>query len=514
MRAVIYARYSHQKQDKSFSIEEQIAACRQKAAYEKYEIVEVFSERATSAKDLNRPVLASLINFVCSKKNNVDAIYCYDISRLSRNAVDLGLIKRDLSKYGIVIRSVNGVPDDTLEGNMMQDVIARFAQYENELKSVKVKGGMYNRFLAGYALHSVKGYKWGIDEYSRKMIIPDEAFDIYQNLWHKIRDEKLSIINAVKYHNKLHPNLKLTISSLSRMLANKIYYGVLSYPKYKEEIKGRHTAMIDEDTFWQVRAIITGRSHKNVKTRNKVNPLYPLTKSLLCVVCDAKTTAARSKGKLKHYEYYFCRKRGSCKYNVQVDDVHEAFKKKLRELIPTDDMMQFLKEMITEKYEAHFNDLSASTHDVEKELTELEKKKRTLLDKLLDGTISDEVYKGAEIKLNSEIIARKTLISEKQIDKLDIETVLNFVFYYMKNLDKIWERYPVEVQIALQCSTLPLGVYYENGVCRTPEISLAFKSKETFDALSDPNVSYVEHLGKVVNDYARIYQVMSPYIKI
>jgi site-specific DNA recombinase len=329
MRAVIYARYSHQKQDKSFSIEEQVSACRQKAEFEKYDIVEAFIERATSAKDLNRAVLASLINFVCTKKNDIDAIYIYDISRLSRNAVDLGLIKRDFAKHGIVIRSVNGVPDDTLEGNMMQDVIARFAQYENELKGVKVKGGMYNRFKAGYALHTVRGYKWGKNGEGKAIIVPDDTFPIYQALWHKIRDEKLTIINATKYINKLLPASKsIQKSALSRMLENKIYYGVLEYDKYPEEVKALHKPMIDEDTYWQVREIITGRSRNN-KTRNKVNPLYPLTKSLKCPTCDLKLTAAKSKGKMKYYEYYFCRDRSGCKYNQQVEDVHIAFKEKL-----------------------------------------------------------------------------------------------------------------------------------------------------------------------------------------
>lgn len=512
MRAVIYARYSHQKQDKSFSIEEQVAVCKQKAVFENYDIVQVFEERATSAKDLNRAILASLINFVCTKKNDIDAIYVYDISRLSRNAVDLGLIKRDFAKHGVVIRSVNGVADDTLEGNMMQDVIARFAQYDNELKGVKVKGGMYNRFKNGYALHTVRGYKWGKNSEGKAIIIPDDTFPLYQALWHKIRDEKISISQAAKYINTLLPSAKLTRSSVSRMLENKIYYGVLSYDKYPEEVKALHKPMIDEDTYWQVREIITGRSHKNTKTRSKANPLYPLTKSLLCPACDARITAAKSKGKLKHYEYYFCRNRSGCKYNEQVGDVHDAFKEKLKEIIPTDEMMLYLKEMITEKYEAHFNDLQLSTRDVEKELASLEEKKATLLDKLLSGTIDDEEYKIAKIKFDSEIMSRKVLISEKEIDQLDIETVLNFVFYYMKNINKIWERYPIEVQIALQCSTFPKGVYFLDGVCRTPTISRAFQTKELFDALSDPNVSYVEHFSDTIKEYISLYNQFSKVI--
>ena len=383
MRAVIYARYSHQKQDKSFSIEEQISACKQKAAFEKYDIIKIFEERAVSAKNLNRPSLSSLISFVCNTKNDIDAIYIYDISRLTRNAVDLGLLKRDFAKYGIVIRSVNGVPDDTLEGNMMQDVIARFAQYENELKGAKVKGGMYNRFKAGYALHTARGYKWGKSIEGKAIIVPDETFPHYQTLWYKIRDERLSIVKAVSYINKILPSAKLTRSSLSRMLENKLYYGVLAYKKYpNEEIKGIHEPMIDEDTYWQVREIVTGRSHKNTKTRNKINPLYPLTKSLLCPHCDARLTAAKSKGKRKHYEYYFCRNRGLCKYNKVVDEAHIAFKKRLKELIPTDEMMQFLKEMLKEKYEEYYNDLSVSSLAVEKELSELEKKKLSSRQKL------------------------------------------------------------------------------------------------------------------------------------
>ncbi len=34
---------------------------------------------------------------------------------------------------------------------------------------------------------------------------------------------------------------------------------------------------------------------------------------------------------------------------------------------------------------------------------------------------------------------------------------------------------------------------------------------ESVSALSDPNVSYVEHLDKIIQDYKRIYKEMSPY---
>lgn len=516
-KSVIYARYSSTRQDNGFSIEEQVASCKSKAEHEQSEIVRIFEERAISAKDLNRPALIELINFVCDKKNQIDSIYIYDVSRLSRNAVDLGLIKRDFAKHGIVIRPVNGVSDDSLEGNMIMGVLGNVAEYENSLRAAKVKSGMKRRFLQGYALVCPNGYKWQRDDNGRPIIIPDpETFTIYQQLWYKVRDEHLTLAQALSFINKKLPKKRLRRQTLSGMFENKLYMGTLAYPKYPgEEVKGLHKPMIDEATFWKVRAIITGRKYNKAKTRHKINPDYPLTKILFCPTCNAKITAAKSKGNTKSYEYYFCRNRRTCKYNKQVKDAHIAFMAKLESLVPTDEMLQYINEKLREKYEATLNDLTYSASDVEKEIKNLTERKDKLLEKLLDEIITNEDYKANVAKIDAEITGCKVLLSEKQLDKLDIEAVINFVNFYFKNLHKIWERFPIEVQLALQSSTFPKGVYYEKNVCRTPEISLVYDIKRLLSKSSEPDNSYVELFGlkdKLFESYLDVYRQMNPLL--
>lgn len=509
MNAVIYARYSSSKQNDSYSIEEQLDSCTKKATQEKYTVIKSFEDRAQSAKTMDRPALASLLAYIMDKKNNVDALFIYDISRLSRNQIDFAIIKKELSKTGVIVHSVNGVPNDSLEGDLVQDILARVSQYKNEIDAVKIKGGMRNRVLAGYALRPVRGYKWNKDASGRSIIVPDDTFDIFRSLWLKIANEKLTIAQALKYVNKFIPKSKLTKSSLSRLLENKLYFGILSYPNYPEEVRGIHKPMIDEETFWKVREILTGRSHLKTKFRQKVNPDFPLTRNLFCPHCKGSISAAKSKGKNRYYNYYFCRNRKTCKYNVSVSEVHTAFEHLLQTIIPSDEMLLYVNEMIKEKYESNHKDLIASSEWIEQDLKKLEEKRGKALELLLDGTLEKKDYSKIKQEIEIQLIAKQSLLSEKKMDRLDIDSILNFTTFYFKNLVKLWQRYPVETKIALQCSTFPKGLTFENGVCRTPEFGPAYALLQQKVSLGDPNASGFEHQ---LQEYINIYNRFNPVI--
>ena len=488
MRAVIYSRYSSNKQDTSFSIEEQNDANSKLATQEGYEIVKIFEDKAQSAKTINRPALLAMLKFVCNSKNNISVIYCYDISRISRNQLDFLVIKKQLSEHGISLRSIQGVSGDSLEGSLIQDIMSRVSQFKNEIDSVKIKGGMYNRFKQGYALRKVRGYKWGKNEAGRSILVPDDTFVIFQSLWLKIASEKLTLPNALEHINRLLPKSKLTKSTLSRLLQNKIYYGVLSYPTYAEEVKGVHEPMIAEEVYWQVREIIEGRKQQQTNIRHKTNPLYPLTKLLLCHKCGKRLTAAGSIGKNKNnvFSYYFCRDRKSCKVNLSVKRVHESFVELLKSIQITSEMAQYLKEFIQEKYETYYNDLGISSKTVEKDVTVLEAKFDSLLNIYTEGTITKEEYLSFKEKLMPEYLSQKALLSDKKLERIDIEIVLNFVTYYLQNISTMWEHASIEAKIAIQCSAFPQGVYFEKDSCRTPEIGFAFAFSKQIISLCEP----------------------------
>lgn len=486
MRAVIYSRYSSTKQDKSFSIEEQNEACLKKAVSEDVEVVKIFEDKAKSAKTIDRPGLISLLQFVENDKNNISAIYVYDTSRFSRNQLDFLLVKQRLSKHGITLRSVLGVNGDTLEGSLIEDIMSRVNQFKNEVDAVKIKGGMHARVKAGYALRPVKGYKWSKNDSGRSIIVPDDTFMLYRDLWIKIATEKLTLPNALTYINRRLPiNKKLTKSSLSRLLLNKIYMGVLAYPNYEEEYIGVHKKMIEADIYWEVRGIVEGRK-TTITTRKKTNPLYPLTKVLVCSKCGKRMTAASSKGKRQRYAYYFCRNRKDCKQNISVSFVHQEFLKLLKSIELTPEMSQYLKEFVKEKYEATFNDLSSSRKIVEKDINSLLKKQETLLSLRMENEITKEEYMSHKEKVETELLTKRLLLSDKQIDGLDIEIVLNFVVHYLLNVSKMWEHADIDTKVAIQSSTFPKGVYFTKNSCRTPEVGFAFAFAKQFETIGDP----------------------------
>ena len=107
-RAAAYIRVSDESQVENFSLSVQKEQCLAKAASLEYEIVKIFADKGISAKTINdRPGLLDLIRFVKDSKNNIQAVFIYHSSRLSRNTMDFLTLRAILSKAGVDLISVN-----------------------------------------------------------------------------------------------------------------------------------------------------------------------------------------------------------------------------------------------------------------------------------------------------------------------------------------------------------------------------------------------------------------------
>jgi len=91
-RAAIYARYSSDLQKES-SIEDQIAICIKRTEAEGWELVNTFSDSASSGTTMDRPGLSELMQ--AAKHGDVDVVVAESLDRLSRDQEDIaGLYKR------------------------------------------------------------------------------------------------------------------------------------------------------------------------------------------------------------------------------------------------------------------------------------------------------------------------------------------------------------------------------------------------------------------------------------
>jgi DNA invertase Pin-like site-specific DNA recombinase len=110
VKAVVYARYSTENQD-SRSIEDQERRCRAYAAARGLQVVDVYADAAVSGTTTARPNLQRLL--ADAKARRFGAVIVDDLSRLSRDRVDSGVLVRTLDDLGVqVVDAETGARSD------------------------------------------------------------------------------------------------------------------------------------------------------------------------------------------------------------------------------------------------------------------------------------------------------------------------------------------------------------------------------------------------------------------
>ena len=485
---IVYVRVSAESQIGGYSLDSQVELCTKKATELGYIVVKVFREEGVSAQTTDRPQLQELLSFCKNKLNNISAVFIYSYSRLSRNTVNFLTLKGLLAKSGIQIISYTEPSGDDPEGNFISTVLSAIAQYENESRGRNIANSLRKRFLEGHITSKPPiGYFMAKESGSKASAIKDpETFDILQSFWYRIDKEKLSLetvareLNAMGVRSKHDKRFKTFRSqSISKIFSNKFYMGVLVSEKYGE-IQGKHESMVDEETFYRVRAIITGRKPHS-KKHYALREDFALRGLLMCPDCLAPTKMSSSWQKKHRYPMYYCQTRGIHKGTSYARDVVEP---KFLELLKTVRMkpnhMKHIAELLREKYVSKARLLNSASDKIRTDIQELKAALKVSRGKNAKGIYSDEEYLEMKDDYKTQIAVKESLLAEKRIDLTNIDIVLEFICYYMSNLDKVFVKATPEGRLKIGGSIFPNGVVFENGAFRTPQLGRGYKLTRDF----------------------------------
>jgi len=163
---------------------------RQVDLLQKYNIGKWYTEKV-SAKDMNRPELLAMLDFV----REGDTVYVESYSRLARNTQHLLEIVQTLEKKGVrLVSAKESLDTSTPTGKMMLTIIASIGTFEREC--------LLERQREGIAIYKAKGgYK------GRKPVCIKEFAYHYDRYMHRLVTK-----------TQLAKDLHITVPTLNRLI--------------------------------------------------------------------------------------------------------------------------------------------------------------------------------------------------------------------------------------------------------------------------------------------------------
>lgn len=181
MKAVLYVRISKEDQS-AFSLQEQIADCKDYCEKEKYELVDTYFEDGYSAKDLKRPEMTRMLSDIPKKKFNMIVVWRLD--RLTRDTIDgLTMVKNLFKPNGVEFASVTeDIDTSTPDGYMMFTIRLSMAQNEREKIAARVTMGQMGRAKSGKRNTSAVPYGYDLGE-ELSLVINETESEVVRQIY-------------------------------------------------------------------------------------------------------------------------------------------------------------------------------------------------------------------------------------------------------------------------------------------------------------------------------------------
>jgi site-specific DNA recombinase len=165
-RAVGYCRVSTEDQsERGFSLAAQEEKIRQYAALYGHELTEIVIDPGYSAKSLDRPGVARVLEMM--KKKQTGAVIVAKLDRLTRSVRDLADIVEIANRRGVALVSVaEHLDTSSAAGRMVMNLLASVSQWEREaigertsavIQHKKHSGQSYSGRYAPYGFERVDG---------------------------------------------------------------------------------------------------------------------------------------------------------------------------------------------------------------------------------------------------------------------------------------------------------------------------------------------------------------------
>lgn len=339
MKAVIYARYSSDKQDEA-SIDAQVRACREYAAGKGLAVIEVYADEAISgkgSKTASRKAYQRMLRDADKGLFEVILIHKYD--RVARNLGEHVNLEKRLKDRKVELIAVAQDFGSSSEAKIMRTLMWSLSEYYLDNLSSEVRKG--HRETALKALHNGGCAPFGYDVVDQKYVINELEAGYVRKIFDAAANREgftaiIAEMAAAGITGKRGKPLKYT--QIYEMLRNEKYTGTYLFsPQEEEHREDRRTKpnairienalpqIVSKAQFMEVQRIMTERKQTGKKAGY-------LCSGLVYCQCGAKMHGVRTTRKGHVYYRYYCSKKCGA-HIVPMDEVDHAATEYLQKLL-------------------------------------------------------------------------------------------------------------------------------------------------------------------------------------
>lgn len=363
----IYVRVSTEEQaQKGYSIESQIALCKEKAKTD--EVLEYIDD-GFSGEFLDRPALSRLREDL--KAGLIDEVICYDPDRLSRKLMNQLIISEEIEKHA-KLTFVNHDYQKTPEGMLFYQMRGAIAEYEKAKINERMSSGRRRKALQGKVVRNPFMYGYDYNKEEGKLEINEKEAEIVRlifDLFTRPNDKVQGINGIANYLTEMKIPTKKGKSIWHRqvvrqILKNEAYVGRFYHNRWDTEgilgnkyrdsdekvtMKERPRdewilvpcpQIIDEDVFNHAQKLLSESRRRWAKRSRRK---YLLSGLLRCGECGNTLTGRRSKNWGKYvYEYIDIKstagaKNQGCGMRIRVEELDEQVWEKVKDWLNNPD---------------------------------------------------------------------------------------------------------------------------------------------------------------------------------
>ena len=436
--ACIYARLSRDDGDKleSDSIINQKALIRDFLS--KHPEIHAVSEKTDdgySGVNFDRPAFQEMMEDIRSGK--INCVVVKDLSRFGRNYIEAGnYIERVFPFLGVRFIAIND-NYDSLDRNQSDSLIIPFKNLINDAYckdiSVKIRSQLEIKRKKGQFIGAFAAYGYLKDEEDHnKLVVDTYASEIVRAIFKwKIQgmsqgrianklnmqgvlcpmEYKLSLGMKVQTNFRVHKKALWSSKTVTRILTNEIYTGVLvqgkvGTPNYKIKkimprdeadwirVEGVIPVIIDRDMFDSVQMILA----KDIRIAPEEDVVYPLSGFVKCADCGQNMVRKSYNSDGKAYSYFICSTRkagkGCSTHSISeeklTDVVLQMVSKQIDSVCEMEKMLDIV-DSLPEKRANVFN-YDAQVVRLKEEIERNKSFKLKLYENLQEGLIGQDEY--------------------------------------------------------------------------------------------------------------------------